>query len=288
VDGKPIWKSSPAFNDCIMLRPNSRYCDQHLEANSGLQTTLALVDPVEGYAAYPRGFLSDKDVQAFSEPYRFWNLELIRKVLKPSSSTPRAKVVIMDTGIDFTHPAFHPDTIKGLISFVPGQSAWWDGNGHGTHVAGTIAGKRFGIAEGLCELYIVKVLGNNMVGNLDWIIKGLDWIIENNQKFDVVSLSLGGFGQSPILYDKMRAVEATGAIIVCAAGNDGRLHTSTIGQPANYGGLLCVGSHNRNGEESNFSAIGQALDILAPGVNIISACPVWFKQEEYGSQFVSL
>jgi subtilisin family serine protease len=142
-------------------------------------------------------------------------------------------VAIVDTGIDLNHADLSPASDRFSVF---NQGSCQDDNGHGTHVAGTVAAQDndrdvVGVAPG-AKLYCVKVLNNQGSGNWSGIIAGLDWIYNNGQPRNppirVVNMSLGGNGdnlESP-LKAAIRTLHDAGIVVVVAAGNDPALQAS--------------------------------------------------------------
>lgn len=178
------------------------------------------------------------------------------------------KVAVIDTGVDHTHPDLAPN-YKGGWNAVTGSGDPMDDQGHGTHVAGTIAAARdgkgvAGVAPG-ADLYAVKVLDKNGSGNYSWIIAGIEWAIEN--RMDVVNMSLGGpSGTDALAQAVARAAEA-GITVVCAAGND----SGPVNYPAKYPEALAVSASDSGDRIASFSSRGPEIDLIAPGVRINSA-----------------
>ncbi|MCZ4118891.1 S8 family peptidase [Streptomyces sp. H39-S7] len=192
------------------------------------------------------------------------------------------KVAILDTGIDDTHPDLK-DQVSAEQSFVPGQAVT-DGNGHGTHVASTIAGTGAasdgdykGVAAG-AKLLIGKVLSNEGSGEDSWIIAGMEWA--KAQGADVVSMSLG----SPLPDDgsdpMSQAVDSLsangGPLFVIAAGN--AYAAGSIGSPGSAASALTVAAVDKQDGRADFSSMGPLEgsyglkpDISAPGVDITAA-----------------
>lgn len=185
------------------------------------------------------------------------------------------KVGVADTGLDYTHPDIAPNYQGGIDTYGKDNDPWWNGSKsetHGTHVAATAlgalstAGVR-GVAYG-AELYHARVLGPRG-GTAKTVMDGVRWLVET-AGCKVVNLSLGGGGYSTTeksFYDNMRA---EGALVVCAAGNDG---TGTLSYPAGYAANIAVGAVDRNNTHASFSNWGTGLDVVAPGVSVLSAVP---------------
>jgi subtilisin family serine protease len=191
------------------------------------------------------------------------------------------KVAILDTGVDASHPDLQ-GRIAASKSFVP-DAGTTDGNGHGTHVASTIAGsgaasggKYKGVAPGV-QLVIGKVLDNGGSGQDSWIIDGMEWAATSGAK--VVSMSLGGGasdGTDPLSQAVNDLTAATGTLFVIAAGNEGPQST-TISTPGSADAALTVAATDKTDHLADFSSRGPRLDsalkpdIAAPGVNIVAA-----------------
>ena len=201
-------------------------------------------------------------------------------------------VAVIDTGI-----SSHPDlnVIDG-INFSKGKSSnYSDGNGHGTHVAGTIAAMDntigvIGVAPG-ANLYAVKVLDNRGSGFTSDVIAGINWVAANADKIDVANMSLGGSGQdsqcggNDSYHNAICGAVAAGVTFVVAAGNES--DDAANHRPAAYDEVITVsaladfdGLPGGNGSPTcrsdgddtfaNFSNFGEDVDIIAPGVCILS------------------
>ena len=175
------------------------------------------------------------------------------------------KVCILDTGVDVLHPGLKRH-IKGVKSFVPGELASVDKRRHGTHCAGLLAH-----VAPKAELYIGKVLPCKGKGSSKALAEGICWATKTIS-CDVISISSGG-DHSSFLEEEVHAAIADNKIIVAAACNDGQMHSHSIGYPARYGHVICVGSHDRKGHPSHFSSVGRELDLLAPGEKVRSTVP---------------
>lgn len=202
-------------------------------------------------------------------------------------------IAILDTGISPNNDFLYPkNRILAFKDFINNKSKPYDDNGHGTHVAGIAGGsginsngKYRGIAPD-CNFIGVKVLNNEGKGNASDVLAGLQWVMDNKEKYNikVANLSIGTSNTSsndPLV----KAVENmwdSGVIITIAAGNDGpKKHT--ISSPAISRKVITIGASDDNITANvwgnnliNFSGRGPTLecivkpDILAPGVNIIS------------------
>lgn len=179
-------------------------------------------------------------------------------------------VAVLDTGIMLTHEDL---TVWGGFDTF-GTGNFNDDNGHGTHVAGTVAAlnNTVGVigAAPLSKLYAVKVLDSRGSGAYSNIIAGIEWAMNNNM--NVINMSLGGRSGSLALEDACTAAYNSGVLIVAAAGNEGNKpgNKESIGYPAKYDSVIAVGSLTSLNERSSFSSTGEALEIMAPGSGILS------------------
>ncbi len=179
------------------------------------------------------------------------------------------RVAVLDTGIDTDHPDLKT-AIVGSRDFT--GDGIEDVNGHGTHTAGVVGARLnnigfVGVAP-RTELLVGKVLGNDGRGAFDWIAQGIDWAVSEGAH--IISMSLGGPVSSHRLFVSVHDALAKGRFVVCAAGNEGSLFQNSIGYPGRYGGVLTIGSHDRNGNPSGFSSRGGEIDVMGPGSDIWS------------------
>lgn len=180
-----------------------------------------------------------------------------------------SKVAILDTGIDTDHQDL-ANAIVDTKDFT--GDGIEDANGHGTHCAGIVGARLNGVGfVGVApksELLIGKVLGDDGRGAYSWITDGIYWAVDSGA--DIISMSLGGPGSDPDMYEAIQYALFYGVHVICAAGNEGSLYTNSIGYPGRYGGVITVASHDRNGNPSGFSSKGGEVDVMAPGSDIWS------------------
>lgn len=201
-----------------------------------------------------------------------WGVERVRapQVHSAGYKGNAVKVAILDTGIRLNHPDL---TVYGGYD-ATGTGSYNDDNGHGTHVAGTVAALDntvgvLGVAPAV-RLYSVKVLDRNGNGTYSDIIAGIQWAINNNM--DIINMSLGGSTGSTALQNACNAAYNAGILLVAAAGNSGTASGSTecINYPARYSSVIAVGSITSSNTRSSFSSTGSTLELMAPGSNIYS------------------
>ncbi|PLW71754.1 S8 family serine peptidase [Streptomyces sp. SCUT-3] len=183
----------------------------------------------------------------------------------PDSAGQGVTAYVIDTGVRISHSDFGGRAFNGYDA-VDNDNVAQDGNGHGTHVAGTIAGNAYGVAK-KAKIVGVRVLDNNGSGTTAGVIKGIDWVTANAQKPAVANMSLGG-GASTALDDAVRNSIASGVTYAVAAGNDNA--NASNYSPARVAEAITVGSTTSSDARSSFSNYGSILDIFAPGSSITS------------------
>jgi len=156
----------------------------------------------------------------------------------------------------------------GGYNFVAGSTSAYDDQGHGTHVAGTVAqttnnGKGTAGLAFCAELMPVKVLNRFGWGTLANVAEGIRFAADHGAQ--VINLSLGGSGKSRILEDAVRYAQRKGALVVAAAGNSGK----KVGYPAAYDGVVAVSATDVNDKIAWFSSRGPQIAIAAPGVGVV-------------------
>ena len=188
-------------------------------------------------------------------------------------------VYVIDTGTNIEHVDFEGRATWGKT--IPPGDEDVDGNGHGTHCSGTIAGKKFGVAK-KANIYAVKVLKSNGSGTMSDVVKGVEWAALSHQdnveaakkgkgkkgfKGSAANMSLGG-GKSPALDLSVNAAVDAGIHFAVAAGNDNA--DSCNYSPAAAEKAVTVGASTLADERAYFSNYGKCNDIFAPGLNILS------------------
>ena len=188
-----------------------------------------------------------------------------------SGAVTNVNAYIIDTGIDAGHPDLN---VGGHVDFASGPNT--DCNGHGTHVAGTVAAEDnttdvVGVAPG-APLTGVKVLGCGGSGSTSGVIKGVDWVKANAKKPAVANMSLSG-GASTALDNAVRNSANSGVFYSLAAGNDGANACNSSPARAGAGtnnGIATTAATNSSDMETPWSNYGPCVDIWAPGASILS------------------
>ncbi|HIW61770.1 MAG TPA: S8 family peptidase [Candidatus Stackebrandtia excrementipullorum] len=195
------------------------------------------------------------------------DLPLDDSYVYPDSGGEGVTAYIIDTGIEIEHPDFEGRAGHG-VDTVDGDDDATDCQGHGTHVAGTVAGGEYGVAKN-ADLVGVRVLDCEGMGTWESVVAGIDWVTENAQSPAVANMSLGG-GSSDAVDDAVEASVAAGVTYAVSAGNDGGADACGV-SPGGAESALTVAASDNTDALASFSNIGECVDIIAPGVDITSA-----------------
>jgi cerevisin len=185
---------------------------------------------------------------------------------------------VIDTGTNINHVDFEGRAHWGAT--IPDGDADEDGNGHGTHCSGTVAGKKYGVAK-KAEVYAIKVLRSNGSGSMSDVVKGVEKAAERHIeqakkakdgkrkgfKGSVANMSLGG-GKTQVLDAAVNAAVRSGVHFAVAAGNDNA--DACKYSPAAATEPLTVGASALDDSRAYFSNYGKCTDIFAPGLSILS------------------
>ncbi len=203
-----------------------------------------------------------------------WGIMAVRapQAWGKSNQGSGARVLILDTGIDKEHVSLKANFEQGRD--FTGRSKGEDYSdliGHGSHVAGTIAGvldnSGFTGVAPQAKLLMGRVC-SPLGCSTSAIIKGVNWGI--SEKVDVISMSLGGGFMTASEQDAVKKADTMGVSIVAASGNDG---TEKVSYPAALATAVAVGAVDSNLKKAEFSQFGPELSIVAPGVDVISTVP---------------
>jgi major intracellular serine protease len=193
-------------------------------------------------------------------------------------------IAILDTGIDMTHPDLKDRIIGGRNFTKEGRlNDFTDQNGHGTHVAGTIAGTQdgkgvVGVAPE-ADLLICKVLDQNGSGGYRGITEAIRWATRwrgpNGEKVRVMNMSLGGPVSDKRQYEAILDACSEGILIVVASGNEGDSDESSLefGWPAMFNECVTVGACDEEKKLAPFSNNSKQVDVIASGVDVLSTYP---------------
>jgi subtilisin family serine protease len=210
-----------------------------------------------------------------------WHLRAVGLPARRTKSTPTGKgvtIAVLDTGIDATHRELDGRVVGGVAFDVDNQVVTdrepGDTDGHGTHVAGLIAGKSVGVAPG------TKLIDGLMIpkrkGTFSAFVQAMEWAAQNPD-VQIINVSAGLLGFQPGFDDVVRALLFAGVLPIAAVGNEGRNRTRS---PGNYQPLLSVGATAGDGSVAAFSGSGRIQidhqvydvpDLVAPGKDVYSS-----------------
>ena len=207
------------------------------------------------------------------------NLLEIDKALELAGNN-EVKVAVIDSGVDFKHPDLKSQVLPPYNAAAPANTT--STGDHGTHVAGIIGAAKDNAVGGHgvnpnAKLMPIDVF-NGKAGANDFVIaQGILYAIE--QGADVINMSLGGYGESPLMKDAVQKAIDQGITVVAAAGNES---TDNYSFPASYEGVISVGSTNDRNKLSSYSNYGPSVDLVAPGEDIYSTV----HDQKKGSSYV--
>lgn len=243
----------------VRRHPDVEYIEKDSEVRTMSEGT------VEKNAPWGLARISHRDTLSFGN---------FNKYLYAEEGGEGVDAYVIDTGTNTEHVDFEGRATWGQT--IPQGDADEDGNGHGTHCSGTIAGKKYGVAK-KANVYAVKVLRSNGSGTMSDVVKGVEWAAEahikkakkGDKKFkgSVANMSLGG-GSSRTLDLAVNAAVDAGLHFAVAAGNDNA--DACNYSPAAAEKAVTVGASTLADERAYFSNYGKCTDIFAPGLNILS------------------
>ncbi|MER6715224.1 MULTISPECIES: S8 family peptidase [unclassified Streptomyces] len=194
------------------------------------------------------------------------NLPLNSSYTYPDAAGEGVTAYVIDTGVRITHGDFGGRASYGYDA-VDNDNTAQDGHGHGTHVAGTVAGSAYGVAK-KAKVVGVRVLNNSGQGTTAQVVAGIDWVARNAVKPAVANMSLGGPGDTAIDTAVRNAI-TSGVTFVVAAGNEST--NASTRSPARVTEAVTVGATTSGDAKASYSNYGSVLDLFAPGSSITSA-----------------
>ena len=234
---------------------------------------------IEGLKKNPRVTRVEPDILVYAidaELDSTWGVKRIGAGIVHDSGNRGSgvKVAIIDSGIDYTHPDLDANYAGGY-DFFNGDPDPMDDNGHGTHVAGTVAAEDnsigvVGVAPG-AKLYALKVLGAGGNGYYSDVIAALQWCVSNG-----IQVTNNSYGSSGDPGETVKAAfgnaYTAGVLHVAAAGNSGNApgKGDNVIYPARWASVIAVAATNKNDERATWSSTGPDVELAAPGVDVNS------------------
>ncbi|MFI9719938.1 S8 family serine peptidase [Streptomyces sp. NPDC052396] len=212
-------------------------------------------------------------VSATQEAPPSWGLDRIDqaetkgdgKYTYPDGAGDGVTAYVIDTGIRISHQDFGGRASYGFNAVDNNDNAD-DGNGHGTHVAGTIAGTAHGVAK-KAKVVAVRVLNAQGQGSTEQVVSGIDWVIKNHKGPSVANMSLGG-GTDEALDAAVSKAIASGVTFAVAAGNEST--DASQSSPARVKEAITVAASTKDDQQAEYSNYGSVVDLYAPGSDITS------------------
>jgi len=185
-------------------------------------------------------------------------------------------IFVLDTGVRVSHQEFTGRAAPALdvgtgtpVECQPGDARCAaDGQGHGTHCAGSAAGASYGVAP-TAAVRTIKVLGDSGAGEYSYVYSALNWLALHRERPAVASMSLGGRGKFEAMRDAVDGAVQAGITVVVAGGNSN--FNACEFSPAFVPSAITVGSTTSNDEKSSFSNFGSCVNLWAPGSDVRSA-----------------
>lgn len=224
-----------------------------------------------------------------------WGLDRVDQRLRPLDGlytydfdAQKVRAYVIDTGVRWSHVEFEGRASHGFDAFASdptdpllGYDGTGDCDGHGTHVAGTIGGKTYGIAKQV-RIVSVRVLNCAGYGSDADVIAGMDWVAKNGVLPAVANMSLGDvvpsktLGTSTEIDNAVKALVASGVSLSVAAGNGWGLGAAPGSDAcmfpiANVPEAITVAASQSNDSQTAWTSYGACVDIYAPGSGIISS-----------------
>ena len=211
-------------------------------------------------------FFVDDNQNNNQSSYNSWGIEAMGldyvSNLVASIDAPEVVVAVLDTGLDVNlFNKYYPGKLKGTYNVLDSNDSMYDNNGHGTHIAGTIAE---GTPDNV-KIIPVKTSDTASIDECD-ILAGIEYITYYTDA-DVINMSFGGTYNSEAQYQAIQAANERNIIAVVAAGND---NSNELFYPAAYDNTISIASVNSNLDKSDFSNFGDTVTFAAPGTDINS------------------
>jgi len=270
--------SESGESDCVLLPPAGaiRIALTGTEPFEPLREWV-VVEPDRKVHVETRGFLptTTRPPSSVPDPSQRipWGVRAVNApFLWKKSRGEGVRIGIVDTGVDFSHDDIKPALMRG-VNLLNRNLLPFDDNGHGTHIAGTIAASNAaggirGVAPG-AKLYPIKAFDREGSAYVSDIILSIHWCIAHG--IDVINMSFGMSSYSPSLHQAVKSAYQRNVIVVASSGNHGR--RGAIDYPARFTQTIAVGAVNKRNRIAAFSNRSRHVDLYAPGEAVYSTWP---------------
>ena len=224
-------------------------------------------------------FIINKEIRGVSTKAAYGVEMIIAKSIWPEAQKGAGvRIAVIDSGCDINHESLK-NNIAGVRNFTDedkkNPNIVVDRVGHGTHVIGTICANGSnvtGVAPD-AQIYVLKAINRTGTGKLSWVVNAIKYAIE--LKVDIISMSLGISENSAKLEKAIKEAVNNNIAVVCAAGNegDGNSDSFEYSYPAAYIDVISVGAVDKKGVPARFTNSNTTIDLVAPGVDILSTYP---------------
>ena len=262
----------------VVRNPDGMLSVESFATAASTTSSVDAVEVLEAVRARPGVVAADFDVptrETATDAYRAkqWPLDVLKAdTVWPTSTGDDVTVAVLDTGVEGGHPDLRRALLKGTDLTGGTGDGRRDRRGHGTHVAGIVAATRgndigtAGLAPDV-RILPVQVLDDSGGGLLSWAAQGIIWATD--QGADVITMSLGASRGNQVLDAAVTYAIDHGVVLVAASGNQGAAKALW---PAAHADVISVGASTPTDGVASFSNRDADLDLVAPGVSVLSTC----------------
>ncbi len=246
------------------------------------ETFIPAPKPIEGFTRTQPWDLSAEylaEAPINFAPSRPWGITSVKaaEAWSQGAKGQGIRIAVLDSGIDKDHPSLSSaiESMRDLVGDGNSPYPAADQVGHGTHVAGTIAGRisasGFSGVAPEAKLLVGRVCGTSSCSMIS-VISGIDWAV--SAKARIISMSLGSQMASSAEKMAVERAASAGVMVIAASGNSAEDYPGRVGYPAAFPTVMAVGATDSANARASFSQYGTELDIMGPGVDVLSSVPM--------------